>query len=137
MTRPGLGRRKHVRKRTEQWASAPADLMGRSKPKTRKVHAAFADGRGGLVCGRDTRYPIAATPAEVTCMDCLACMERHPGTFPAWKPPAGWDSPAPRERACRVCGCTDEDCSGCIERTGEPCSWVEKDLCSACVGGGG
>ena len=35
---------------------------------------------------------------------------------------------------CRVCGCTDDDCSGCIERTGEACHWVEPDLCSACVG---
>jgi hypothetical protein len=37
-------------------------------------------------------------------------------------------------RRCRICGCTDEDCSGCIERTGEPRHWVEDDLCSACVG---
>lgn len=37
------------------------------------------------------------------------------------------------ETACRVCGCTDLDCSGCIERTGSPCYWVEPDLCSACV----
>lgn len=37
-------------------------------------------------------------------------------------------------RFCRVCGCDDEDCSACIERTGESCSWVEEDLCSACVG---
>ena len=35
-------------------------------------------------------------------------------------------------RSCRRCGCTDEDCRGCIERTGEPCSWVTEDLCSAC-----
>lgn len=35
-------------------------------------------------------------------------------------------------RRCRTCGCTDADCSGCIERTGSPCSWVEPDLCSAC-----
>lgn len=34
---------------------------------------------------------------------------------------------------CRECGCTDDDCSGCIERTGRPCSWVETDLCSACA----
>jgi hypothetical protein len=34
---------------------------------------------------------------------------------------------------CRVCGCTDDDCSMCIERTGEPCSWVAFDLCSACA----
>lgn len=37
------------------------------------------------------------------------------------------------ERKCRRCGCTDADCSGCIERTGRPCYWVEKDLCSACA----
>jgi hypothetical protein len=34
---------------------------------------------------------------------------------------------------CRVCGCTDEDCSDCVERTGEPCYWVGPDLCSACA----
>lgn len=37
------------------------------------------------------------------------------------------------ERKCRKCGCTDEDCSQCIRKTGHPCSWVEEDLCSACV----
>lgn len=35
-------------------------------------------------------------------------------------------------RQCRVCGCTDEDCTGCIERQGAPCWWVASDLCSAC-----
>ena len=39
--------------------------------------------------------------------------------------------------ACRVCGCTDEDCSQCVEKTGGPCHWVEPDLCSACVGESG
>ncbi len=34
---------------------------------------------------------------------------------------------------CRVCGCTDDDCHQCIEKTGEPCYWVEEDLCSACA----
>jgi len=38
------------------------------------------------------------------------------------------------ERKCRICGCTDDDCSGCIERTGQPCYWVDDDLCSACEG---
>jgi hypothetical protein len=33
---------------------------------------------------------------------------------------------------CRVCSCTDQDCSPCIERTGGRCWWVEADLCSAC-----
>ena len=40
-------------------------------------------------------------------------------------------------RSCRVCGCTEEDCRQCIERTGEPCSWVEQDLCSACAADAG
>lgn len=35
-------------------------------------------------------------------------------------------------RRCRSCGCTDDDCSRCIERTGAPCWWVAPDLCSAC-----
>jgi hypothetical protein len=34
---------------------------------------------------------------------------------------------------CRVCGCTDDDCSQCIAKTGFPCYWVEPDLCSACA----
>lgn len=33
---------------------------------------------------------------------------------------------------CRVCGCTDDDCSQCVEATGEACFWVEPDLCSRC-----
>lgn len=48
---------------------------------------------------------------------------------------AGPPEPTPLfdEQRCRVCGCTDLDCSGCIERTGQPCYWVEEDLCSACA----
>ena len=34
---------------------------------------------------------------------------------------------------CKTCGCTDEDCRQCIEKTGEACHWVTEDLCSACV----
>lgn len=36
--------------------------------------------------------------------------------------------------ACRHCGCTNEECGGCVRRTGEPCHWVGDRLCSACVG---
>jgi chromosome partitioning protein len=36
------------------------------------------------------------------------------------------------KRKCRVCGCTDGDCRQCVEKTGNPCFWVEDDLCSAC-----
>lgn len=32
---------------------------------------------------------------------------------------------------CRKCACSEYD--ACIdEKTGEPCSWIEDDLCSAC-----
>lgn len=36
---------------------------------------------------------------------------------------------------CMVCECTDDDCSQCIARTGEPCAWVNssRTLCSACL----
>jgi DNA polymerase-3 subunit beta len=50
--------------------------------------------------------------------------------------PPGPDDPGTKARRCRVCGCTDDDCSQCIEKTGEPCHWVEEDLCSACVSEG-
>ena len=36
-------------------------------------------------------------------------------------------------RRCSACGCTQYDCSQCVEKTGEACYWVEADLCSACV----
>jgi len=39
----------------------------------------------------------------------------------------------PPPRTCRVCGCTEDDCRQCIAKTGEPCRWVEADLCSACL----
>lgn len=35
-------------------------------------------------------------------------------------------------RKCRECGCTDDNCRQCIEKTGRPCYWSEPDLCSAC-----
>lgn len=34
---------------------------------------------------------------------------------------------------CRACGCTNDDCSQCVAKTGVPCHWVEPDLCSACA----
>lgn len=36
-------------------------------------------------------------------------------------------------RHCKICGCTDDNCLVCIEKTGHPCSWVNDSLCSACV----
>lgn len=37
------------------------------------------------------------------------------------------------DATCRVCGCTQHDCSECVEKTGRSCYWIEADLCSACV----
>lgn len=36
------------------------------------------------------------------------------------------------KRTCRICGCTDDDCRQCIEKTGDSCHWIDADLCSAC-----
>lgn len=33
---------------------------------------------------------------------------------------------------CIECGCTDENCSQCIEAQDEPCHWVENGKCSRC-----
>lgn len=33
---------------------------------------------------------------------------------------------------CRVCGCSDYNCTKCTKITGELCSWIENDLCSRC-----
>lgn len=60
----------------------------------------------------------------------------HPGFPPGFDPERaekGLAQEDKTERACRVCGCTDMDCRQCVEKTGEPCHWVEEDLCSACV----
>ena len=38
-----------------------------------------------------------------------------------------------RLNKCRICGCTDDDCRQCIIKLGEPCHWVQPDLCSACA----
>jgi hypothetical protein len=38
-----------------------------------------------------------------------------------------WPTPEPPERACRVCGCTEDHACDF------GCWWVEADLCSACV----
>jgi len=34
---------------------------------------------------------------------------------------------------CRQCGCTDHDCTQCVQENGFPCYWAEPDLCSRCA----
>lgn len=95
--------------------------------------ACYAPGGHGLVRTeaqeRSLRNARAAWEA-----DALADRELIEETFRSITsdvPPLWWDDP--EVRRCRECGCTDADCRGCIERTGEPCHWVGADLCSACV----
>lgn len=40
-----------------------------------------------------------------------------------------------KKGTCRLCGCTEADCLGCMEKTGHPCAWTDdtKTLCTACV----
>jgi hypothetical protein len=59
----------------------------------------------------------------------------HPGFPPGFDPrraEKGLAQEDKSKRTCRVCGCSDMDCRQCIEKTGQPCYWVEADLCSAC-----
>jgi hypothetical protein len=52
-----------------------------------------------------------------------------------WREPDIWSRhlKADEPRTCIKCGCTDDDCTGCVERTGKQCWWVKDNLCSACV----
>lgn len=47
------------------------------------------------------------------------------------------DATGAKSGVCRVCGCTEGNCTQCVEKTGSPCHWInqEKTLCSACMDG--
>lgn len=66
----------------------------------------------------------------------LEVIELPAPSMTAWTAPSLEISEFPK---CRVCGCTDDDCRQCIDRTGAPCSWVpeqgneEGPICSACA----
>lgn len=77
--------------------------------------------------------PLSST---VTCPECSYKIKTLADEPPSECPGCGHSFTDPEERTCRVCGCTDDDCSQCIEKTGEPCTWIEPDLCSACEGEG-
>ena len=38
-----------------------------------------------------------------------------------------------QEMSCRICGCTDDNCTDCYLKTGEACHWQAPGLCSACA----
>ena len=43
------------------------------------------------------------------------------------------DDSYPSTQKCRFCGCTDDDCTQCIEAQGYSCHWAEPNLCSRCA----
>jgi hypothetical protein len=99
---------------------------------------ALVDDRGRLLCSEcDGAGETESLDGRVSCDECQGLRYRS-------NPPYGWPdgglnlddaTPVPERsvQTCRVCGCTDDDCSQCIERTGAPCCWEEHGLCSACV----
>jgi hypothetical protein len=93
----------------------------------------FGGGHTGSVLARalgedeDMAEKIMDTVTLTLCENCA--MERL--TIPALCEAEAEKSQG--KRRCRVCGCTDDDCHQCIEKTGKPCYWVEEDLCSACA----
>jgi hypothetical protein len=112
------------------------------------IYAAEAQVRGLGMMGPLMATNICTNRGEAIIAGCESISRMIQGRLNS---PAGWsptdcaiareaitwaDELAKRQqeavRRCRVCGCTDNDCSGCIARTGEPCHWVEQDLCSAC-----
>ncbi|MFN0068787.1 MAG: hypothetical protein ACKVYV_14260 [Limisphaerales bacterium] len=67
------------------------------------------------------------SPTKIGALTYLwARLRRAPVVYRVAVTPAG---------TCRVCGCTDDDCRQCIERTGQPCSWAnaQHTLCTACA----
>ena len=40
-----------------------------------------------------------------------------------------------KDRICFICGCTDFNCTNCVEKTGKPCHWIsdEHNICSDCL----
>jgi hypothetical protein len=75
---------------------------------------------------------IAVDRADPAACDIIAReLREHRAPSVVWPEMMIIDGNDPQQ--CRVCGCTEDDCSMCIERTGEPCSWVADDLCSACA----
>lgn len=81
----------------------------------------------------DGRWTVSELDSEISGWKEAARQAESP-ELPIETPAAATETGEPGSvRTCRECGCTDMDCTQCVEKTGAPCHWVEKDLCSACV----
>jgi activating signal cointegrator 1 len=58
----------------------------------------------------------------------------NPVAFPHPIPAKGslnlWE---PKIQVCVKCGCTENNCRQCIEKSGSPCHWAAPFLCSSCL----
>lgn len=97
----------------------PADIYPRTIPRDRAVAA------------MDLAHALLDHDTGLEPFDQEGDVELTAETYAEWRRLARI---AVMDVRCRKCGCTEDDCRGCIERTGEACQWVEDDLCSACVG---
>ena len=80
-----------------------------------------------LYCDIDDEAPVIRLYAL-----CDSCWTRtRERTYDEYSTDVWTDAEPPK---CRKCGCTDDDCGQCIDKTGAPCTWVETNLCSACAG---
>ncbi|MEO7016624.1 MAG: hypothetical protein ABI130_14480 [Leifsonia sp.] len=89
-----------------------------------------------LICYGECMNPTEPADATAGGFDVDAAYERQvewmlDGPGRTLESPGGAQIEA---RSCRVCGCTDADCSGCVERTGRARHWSlsAPRLCSAC-----
>lgn len=79
------------------------------------------------------RMPGAGRTAHASAGDAVTRIDAALDVAPPGRGPVDDTFFPPDERECRVCGCTDEDATECVEATGGPCSWVVDDLCSRCA----
>lgn len=126
----------------EEWAIL--ELMGHRRLAGLVTEATIAGGAFVRIdVYTDSEKAIATqyySPGSIYCMTpTTERMAREISRRNQPRPVERWELEPPKVaatevRRCRVCGCTDDDCSQCIEATGEPCHWVEDDLCSRCAG---
>jgi ParB/RepB/Spo0J family partition protein len=148
-----------VRTKDARRALQAAGLL--DKPERVKNSAAAAKreetARAEDPAGPFSLYRVTIDPAAMPAVEFDALegtdeedlREQAVSAFVDWLDSVDWTAPGPQlvayervpeaeagqltPRSCRGCGCTEADCRQCVEKTGEPCHWVEADLCSACV----
>jgi len=116
----------------------PARKAKKTKPK--KAPKKASKKKAVKKAGQDMK-PTEIEPDQYQCPKCLRILAIEDMDVLGFKdcgcPDCGVEISKMRKfkkaAACRVCGCTDDDCSGCVAKTGGPCYWVEPDLCSACA----